>query len=77
MHLGEDNESTLSTMRWLALYLRDDGQFEESEALTLELNDHTLRVFGATHLNTILTRQFAVELYEMWGKPDEADTWRD
>ncbi|MEM1453128.1 MAG: tetratricopeptide repeat protein [Planctomycetota bacterium] len=74
--LGEDDESTLSTMRQLGLHLQKAERFDESEELLLEAYDHVLRLYGEEHTNAVRMRIEIGLLYEAWGRPDEAEAWR-
>lgn len=51
-------------------------RFEEAEGAALEAEAVFAGALGPTHAQTIETRSLLAELYESWGRPDEAARWR-
>ena len=56
--------------------LTDVGRYEEAKAQLKAAYDGELEMRGAEHMNTREAIANLVYLYEAWGKPEEATTWR-
>ena len=52
------------------------GQFEKAEELLLESHRLAGKEAGNAEALQSRTAEFLVELYEKWGRPDEAEKWR-
>ncbi len=52
------------------------GLHEEAETLLLESHEVFLQAFGDGGMHTKLTVNLLVELYDSWGRSEEAATWR-
>jgi serine/threonine protein kinase len=52
------------------------GRFEEAEELLLESYDGLEASLGREHQHTHKTLQYITELYDTWGKGEEAQRWR-
>jgi serine/threonine-protein kinase len=71
--LGNKVELTMVLANNLGVICIERGLYEEAERLLLEAAKRTRAVMGQPLPNTI---RHLVKLYEDWGKPDEAETWR-
>ncbi|MHC4695264.1 MAG: tetratricopeptide repeat protein [Planctomycetota bacterium] len=60
----------------LGEYLAAQGHYEEAESLLLEGFATIERRHGRSHTTTPRALRRIVNLYEAWGKPDEAAKWR-
>lgn len=60
----------------LGASLTAEGRYPEAEALLLEAHRDLAAARGSGHARTLEARQRLVALYEAWGRPDQADTWR-
>jgi serine/threonine protein kinase len=77
--LGRDNEQTQICMGWLAKVYRKQGKNEQAEPLYLEMLDVRRRRYGdefAEDVTTEFVMKGLIEVYEAWGKPQQADQWR-
>ncbi len=52
------------------------GRFDEAEARLVEAHAALLASLGADHVRTLLTAARLVELYESWGRPEQAAAFR-
>lgn len=73
---GKDAMATRVSLRLQARALVASKRFAEAEPIALDLVERTSRIDGADSENTKRSRSLLVELYEGWGKPDEAAKWR-
>lgn len=74
--LGEDHRDTLSCLLALTRTLVDQRKFEQAEPLANECYQCHNDVYGAEHDETREAVTLLVELYEAWGKPEQAAEWR-
>jgi len=60
-----------------ALYVRQ-ARYKDAESLLLDVYIYNCRTSrrGPEHPHTIKSLKQLIELYEVWGKPEEADKWR-
>ena len=56
--------------------LRKLGRFEECEPLALEFHARTTRAGGSNQELLLRARKLLADLYQDWGKPDEAAKWQ-
>ncbi len=73
---GPDGAGTRATLYVLGRTLLGLESFEDCERVALEFHERTLRTVGAEHDHAQLARKLLAELYERWGRPDEAAKWR-
>jgi hypothetical protein len=73
---GIEHNGTRTTIFQLAEMLREAGRFAEAEPLYRELWDINLELRGPDHPKTHLAIRRMVNLYEEWGRPDQAAEWR-
>jgi len=52
------------------------GRFDRAESAALEAERILVGAFGSAHPRTTEARSLLADLYELWGRPDEAATWR-
>jgi tetratricopeptide (TPR) repeat protein len=74
--LGEDDNATLSIMSELGRCHAELREFGEAEAILRETYARLAAAKGEGHQQTRETVEAIVELYESWGKPDQAASWR-
>ena len=74
--LGPDNMLTLASVYMLARSNVRAGRFAEAESGAREFHDRSLATYGAKHDYIGRARKLLVELYEGWGKNEEAAPWR-
>lgn len=72
---GRLGGNTLITMGTLCVVLRHAERFEEAEALTLDYNAATLEIGDRTSEHYQRSINCLRQLYEAWGKPEEAEKW--
>jgi tetratricopeptide (TPR) repeat protein len=53
------------------------GRFEEAEPILLDGYERVVAMLGPEHRRAGATRGYIVDMYEAWGRPDDADRWRD
>jgi tetratricopeptide (TPR) repeat protein len=51
------------------------GRFSEAEAHLLEVHGRMVEALGSEHPRTVKVAEFLVDLYQTWGKPQEAQGW--
>jgi len=56
--------------------LTAQGRYQQSEPLLVEGLDTMEQVHGQSHKRTIEARDALIHLYELWGKPDQAQPYR-
>ncbi len=74
--LGDDSRKTLHVFRGLVATLIALERFKEVEPLANECYERHARVFGLSDKENRAVIELLVELYEGWGKPDQADEYR-
>ncbi len=52
------------------------GHYPEAEALLTDAHTKLTDSLGSSHARTLLARTALADLYEAWGKPTQAQTWR-
>jgi non-specific serine/threonine protein kinase/serine/threonine-protein kinase len=52
------------------------GRHKQAEREFLAASDASRRLFGEEHEETLACIEGLIELYESWGKPEEAERWR-
>ncbi|MGE3166679.1 MAG: tetratricopeptide repeat protein [Planctomycetota bacterium] len=62
--------------RFQGLTLMDLGRYSEAEPLLLGAYQTFEQALGKAHQRTQTARESLIELYQAWGKPDEAERWR-
>jgi hypothetical protein len=65
-----------NTQSLLGACLTAQNRFREPERLLLQGYEHLNEKFGTSHEKTIAGLQRLVNLYELWGKPEEAAEYR-
>jgi len=73
---SETDGRKLTLIEGIALAHRAAGRFEEAELGLLEVHAECVRLFGEGHRNSRQAAGRLAELYEGWGRPDEATIWR-
>lgn len=71
--MGEEAELTLILANNLGVICMTQERYGEAERLLLQAAERQCRTSGKSHPKTV---SHLVELYEKWGKSDEADRWR-
>jgi serine/threonine protein kinase len=71
--LGNEAELTMILANNLGVICIERELYDEAEELLLEAAKRTQDVLGEALPNTI---RHLADLYDRWGKPDEAETWR-
>ena len=61
---------------YLGRLLVERREFSEAEPLMIECYDAHLDAYGAAHERTVVAAAGVVELYEAWGRPDQAARYR-
>lgn len=74
--LGPDNMLTLASVYMVARARVRAGRFAEAEPGAREFHDRSLATYGAEHDYIARARKLLVELYEGWGKEEQAALWR-
>ena len=74
--LGEEHPNTLSTMNNLAMIYMFQIEFQKAEVLHLRTLEIRERVLSRGHPYIARSIRHLVELYDAWGKPEEAQKWR-
>jgi len=70
-----DHPAPNSMGKWARVYYQQE-QYEEAELLSLKTLEIRRRVLGEEHPDTVKSINNLVELYEAWGKPQQAGQWR-
>jgi len=73
--LGEEHPDTLDTMHNLAILYKKTYRYDEAEKLLIETIESRNKVLGQTHPNTLESIRALIELYIIWGKPEQAQQW--
>ena len=63
-------------MSGLGAILTKLGRHDEAETFLLEAHRGLVDSSGSDHVRTLTAAGYLVELYEAWGKPDQAAEWR-
>ncbi len=74
--VGDRHASTLETQEGLAKVLLRAGRFGEAEQHAFEHYETVREAFGSEHPDTAKARALLAELYEAWGRPEDAEPWR-
>lgn len=74
--LGETHPDTFFTQFGLASLYRKQRRFDEAEVLALEVYRVYQTALGENHDHTKQVVNRLVELYEDWGRPEQAAEWR-
>jgi non-specific serine/threonine protein kinase/serine/threonine-protein kinase len=75
--LGDDHPDTLESKNDLAVLYKEQSRCDEAEPLLLEaVNGRRLKL-GDEHPHTPESLNNLIELYEAWGKPQQAEQWRE
>lgn len=74
--LPEKHQTTGVILRKYGSCLTGLRRYQEAEAALLEGHDILLAAVGEGHIQTRLAVRNLVTLYEAWGKPDRAATWK-
>jgi non-specific serine/threonine protein kinase/serine/threonine-protein kinase len=74
--LGDDNHNTLASLYELAVTLVELKKFQQAEPLAVEFHERIGDKFGPTHAQTDKARALLAGLYDGWGRPEEAKTYR-
>jgi tetratricopeptide (TPR) repeat protein len=61
---------------WLAKWHMRTGKFEEAERLSIEGDRQLAALYGASHPLRIKVLDQIIELYEAWGRRDQAEKYR-
>jgi tetratricopeptide (TPR) repeat protein len=61
---------------WLAKWHMRTGKYEEAERLSIEGDRQLAALYGASHPLRIKVLDQIVEMYEAWGRRDEAEKYR-
>lgn len=75
--VGSDDEAAIGAMLWLARSLHSAERFEAAEELAFELHDILVTKEGTGSERVGQVRTLIVEMYEDWGRPEEAALWRE
>ncbi len=75
--LGEEHPDTLDTMYNLAMLYKktNPDRYNEAEKLLIETFEGRSKVLGKTHPKTLESIRALIELYIIWGKPEQAQQW--
>ncbi|UCF34205.1 MAG: serine/threonine protein kinase [Phycisphaerales bacterium] len=71
-----DASMTAAAKIVLGRSLMAQRRYEESEGLMLEGSAEIERTYSRDHPLALLARQRVIDLYEAWGKPDQAERYR-
>lgn len=74
--LPEGHHATAAYERFFALVLMERQRYTEAEQLLLSAERAFQSSLGPGHQRTTQTYDSLIELYETWGKPDQAELWR-
>jgi hypothetical protein len=73
MHLSH---TVLETMNDLAGLYKRQSDYDKAEPLLVEAVNGRRRRLGDTHPHTIESLDNLIDLYNAWGKTEEANQWR-
>jgi hypothetical protein len=76
LKLGEDHPDTLESLHDFGVMYLEQARYEDAEPLLLLAFQGRETKLGPQHPRTIDSLKQLVSLYELWGKPDEAERWR-
>jgi hypothetical protein len=74
---GEEAKLTLTLIREVSKLHRDQGDYQQAEKILLDAEATARRVYGVDQKPTQLCVFELVQLYETWGRPTDADKWRE
>ncbi len=74
--LGLDDLGTRTTRHMVARTLVKLERFAEAEPIALDGQERALRLAGAGSEPDTFARKLLADLYDAWGRPDEAAQWR-
>ena len=74
--LGDDHRQTLSVWHGLTKVLVALDRFEDAEPLANECYERTEATLGPLHHRTHDAIRLLINLYEAWGKPEQATHWK-
>lgn len=63
-------------MNGLANVYKEQGNYDKAESLLIETVEGRRLKLGDTHPHTLESWNSLIDLYEAWGKPQEAEEWR-
>jgi serine/threonine protein kinase/thioredoxin-like negative regulator of GroEL len=75
--LGEDHPDTLESKNDLGVLYKEQSRYENAAPYLLEAVEGRRLKLGDTHPRTLESTNNLIELYEAWGKPEEAEQWRE
>jgi len=73
---GDGREAEERTIAVTAARSQEQARYEEAEKLLLETVEGRRLKLGDAHPHTLESWHNLIELYEAWGKPEEAEKWR-
>ncbi len=73
---GDDHYATLKAIENLSTVLKALDEYADAEPLLIECYQRRSATRGPDHAETAKALRLMVELYEAWGKPDDAAVWR-
>ncbi|MEM9381110.1 MAG: serine/threonine-protein kinase [Planctomycetota bacterium] len=74
--LGPMHMQTLAAVYYVARSKVRAGRYADAEEGALVFHDRSLETYGETHDYVVRARTLLVELYEGWGRDQEAAAWR-
>ena len=74
--LGGDHLHRVIVLRKYGIALGQLEMWEKAEASLLEANEKFNEIFGPDHLRTRRSVENLVDVYERWGRPEEAARWK-
>ena len=74
--LGDEDNATLAVVIDLATCQAGLGKFEQAETVLRETHAHLETTRGAKDPQTRQVTEALADVYEAWGRPDEANAWR-
>lgn len=76
VELGPSHPDTIKALGILGSVLVAEQKFAEAEPIAAGLYDSSVAAYGAGHKKAVEAAGLLVELYEAWGKEDQAAEWR-
>jgi len=76
LRLGTQDDKVLRQLVGLAALYVEQARYADAEPLLLQEFQRRENLFGPEHSHTVALLNQLVNLYDAWGKPDEAATWR-
>ncbi|NRA97968.1 MAG: tetratricopeptide repeat protein, partial [Planctomycetes bacterium] len=74
--LGEEHLHSIQAQRELAICLAKQKAYAKAEPMLLDAYQRYVKVLGAKHPSVVTSIRYLVDLYERWGKPEEAAKWK-